>query len=169
VAAAGAGLENGRGEAVTNAQGVQIWDEVAGISEGEVAVELEAVDRRRDPTRFQGILEDGVGEVCGRADLAEGDANAQLLAQGKESFEPTPGVLIAALRPRPQLRAGGLCQLTIEFLGAAGAPLATRAGQNGPRTSVVLRANVGKQVGGLLAVAQFIARHNQAQAHAIAN
>src|SRR5262249_13663632 len=138
VAAAGAGLQNGRGVAVADAQGVQIRDEVAGVAEGEVAVELEAVGRRRDATQRKGVLEDGVGEGRCRAGLAESDANAQLLAQGKESFEPTSGVLVAVLRPRPQLRAGGLCQLTVEFPDAAGAPLATRAGQGCFRTSVVL-------------------------------
>src|SRR5262249_50490350 len=49
------------------------------------------------------------------------------------------GALVAVRRPLSQLRAGGLCQLTIEFLGAAGAPLA-----------------------------RFVARDNQAQPHVIA-
>src|SRR5262249_4562685 len=137
------------------------------VVEGEVAVELEAVCRRRDAPQLKGVLEDGVGEVRSRAGLAEGDVNAQLLAQGQESLEPTSGVLVAALRPGSQLGAGGLCQLTIEFLGAAGARLATRAGQGYSRTTFP-GANVGKPVSGRPGVARFVARHNQAQPHASA-
>ena len=81
--------------------------------------------------------------------------------KGKEAFEPLFSVLVAALRPLSHLRAGGLCQLAIEFLGTRGA-LAPQPGQGRRSIRIILDANVGKAIGSRRAVARFLARDNQA-------
>jgi len=119
VTAAGAGKQDGRGVAVSNTQGVQVRDEVAGVPESEGRVELEAIGSRGDSPGGQGRLDQGGGfrHRCGPVATQLRDRHAQLFAQGQEAVEPAPHLLLAGLSPFPQLGVGRPHQFAVEALG----------------------------------------------------
>src|SRR5262249_27280864 len=106
VRAAGAGLEEGGGVAVADAERVQVGDEVAGVAEGEAAVELEAVGRRGVTPACEALPDEGIGRDRRRG-FAQGggclrrrrEGNVQPLAQGDQAPERGPGLLLASLGP----------------------------------------------------------------------